>query len=127
MTDDDAGAEATAEHDRVCGTTAGSEPAESVMITTSLRLPKPVMDEVRRRARERGLKPTAIMREWIEAAIADTDEPLPLSVIAAAVARYQQHRKQERAARIALTFEQAPSWDAVGRAERMHEAEKRSR
>ncbi|MET8625541.1 hypothetical protein ABZW30_17640 [Kitasatospora sp. NPDC004669] len=66
--------------------------AESVMITTSLRLPKPVMDEVRRRARERGLKPTAIMREWIEAAIADVDEPVPLSVITAAVAEYQ-HRK----------------------------------
>ncbi|MFF3111812.1 hypothetical protein ACFVSN_21780 [Kitasatospora sp. NPDC057904] len=67
-------------------------PAEAVMITTSLRLPKPVMDEVRRRARERGLKPTAIMREWIEAAIADLDEPVPFSVITAAVAEYQ-HRK----------------------------------
>ncbi|MFJ8476301.1 hypothetical protein [Kitasatospora sp. NPDC094011] len=66
--------------------------AESVMISTSLRLPKPVMDEVRRRARERGVKPTAIMREWIEAAIADLDEPVPLSVITAAVAEYQ-HRK----------------------------------
>ncbi|MGW6918122.1 CopG family antitoxin [Kitasatospora sp. NPDC054939] len=65
--------------------------AESVMITTSLRLPKPVMDEVRRRARARGVKPTAIMREWIEAAIADQEASVPLSVITAAVAEYQ-HR-----------------------------------
>ncbi|MFJ3216203.1 hypothetical protein ACIPLC_09810 [Kitasatospora sp. NPDC086801] len=45
--------------------------AESVMTATSLRLPKPVMDGVRHRARERGLKPTAVMREWTEAAVAD--------------------------------------------------------
>ncbi|MEV6977176.1 CopG family antitoxin [Kitasatospora sp. NPDC093806] len=67
-------------------------PVESVMITTSLRLPKPVMDEVRRRAQARGVKPTAIMREWIEAAVADQDVVVPLSVITAAVAEYQ-HRK----------------------------------
>ncbi|MFI2610154.1 hypothetical protein [Kitasatospora sp. NPDC018619] len=36
------------------------------------------------------MKPTAIMREWIEGAIADLDEPVPLSVITAAVAEYQQ-------------------------------------
>ncbi|MFJ4189071.1 hypothetical protein [Kitasatospora sp. NPDC089509] len=66
--------------------------AESVMISTSLRLPKPVMDEVRRRARERGVEPTAVMREWIQAAIADVDQPVPLSVITAAVAEYQHRR-----------------------------------
>ncbi|MFF2544158.1 hypothetical protein ACFVUY_16515 [Kitasatospora sp. NPDC058063] len=101
MTDNGADLEAIAEYyethelseDEIMSAEPG-EPvaAESVMITTSLRLPKPVMDEVRRRARERGLKPTAIMREWIEAAIADVDEPVPLSVITAAVAEYQ-HRK----------------------------------
>ncbi|MFB7470931.1 CopG family antitoxin [Kitasatospora sp. NPDC056184] len=67
-------------------------PAESVMITTSLRLPKPVMDEVRQRAQARGIRPTAIMREWIEAAVADQEAVVPLSVITAAVAEYQ-HRK----------------------------------
>ncbi len=71
---------------------AEAQPSDSVMITTSLRLPKPVMDEVRRRAQARGVKPTAIMREWIEAAIADQETAVPLSVITAAVAEYQ-HRK----------------------------------
>ncbi|MFD8754260.1 hypothetical protein ACFV0O_25240 [Kitasatospora sp. NPDC059577] len=101
MTDNGAELEAIAEYyethelteDEVMSAEPGERAtADSVMITTSLRLPKPVMDEVRRRARERGLKPTAIMREWIEAAVADLDEPVPLSVITAAVAEYQ-HRK----------------------------------
>ncbi|MGK4583874.1 hypothetical protein [Kitasatospora sp. HPMI-4] len=71
---------------------AEARPADTVMITTSLRLPKPVMDEVRRRAQVRGVRPTSIMREWIEAAIADQEATVPLSVITAAVAEYQ-HRK----------------------------------
>ncbi|MGW3039404.1 hypothetical protein ACWC9T_04980 [Kitasatospora sp. NPDC001159] len=100
------------------------------MIATSLRLPKPVMDEVRRRARERGLKPTAVMREWIEAAVADPDEPLvPLSVIAAAVAEYQ-HRKvepKEDAAGLARHFARARSWEAIGHAERLHRTGKGDR
>ncbi|MFJ9840116.1 hypothetical protein ACIRYZ_06530 [Kitasatospora sp. NPDC101155] len=103
--------------------------AESAMIATSLRLPKPVMDEVRRRARERGLKPTAVMREWIEAAIADVDEPVPLSVITAAAAEYQHLKagSKERTARILRHFERARNWEAVGRAERLHRTEKRER
>ncbi|MFE6053372.1 hypothetical protein ACFQ6N_21660 [Kitasatospora sp. NPDC056446] len=101
MTDNGADLEAIAEYyethelteDEVMAAEQG-EPvaAESVMITTSLRLPKPVMDEVRRRARERGVKPTAIMREWIESALADLDEPVPFSVITAAVAEYRHRR-----------------------------------
>lgn len=71
---------------------AEAQPADSVMITTSLRLPKPVMDEVRRRAQIRGVKPTAIMREWIEAAVADQETAVPLSVITAAVAEYQYRK-----------------------------------
>ncbi|MFJ7246175.1 hypothetical protein ACIQWA_16170 [Kitasatospora sp. NPDC098652] len=101
MTDNGAELEAIAEyyetHELTEDEIMSAEPAEplapeSVMITTSLRLPKPVMDEVRRRARERGVKPTAIMREWIEAAIANVDDSVPVSVITAAVAEYQ-HRK----------------------------------
>ncbi|MBD0691229.1 hypothetical protein [Streptomyces sp. CBMA123] len=107
------------------------------MITTSLRLPKPVMDEVRRRARERGMKPTAVMREWIEAAVADVDEPVPLSVTAAAVAEHQQRRSavaaEGREARgeglsaVEWHFARARSWEAIDRAERLHRAEKRGR
>jgi hypothetical protein len=67
-------------------------PADEVMIVTSLRLPKPVMDQVRERARERGVKPTALIREWVEAALAGQDAVVPISVIMAAVAEYQHKR-----------------------------------
>ncbi|MFJ8429902.1 hypothetical protein ACIQ9P_01230 [Kitasatospora sp. NPDC094019] len=101
MTDNGADVEALAEYyethelteeEIMAAEPAEPVPVESVMITTSLRLPKPVMDEVRRRAGLRGIKPTAIMREWIEAAVADQEAVVPLSVITAAVAEYQ-HRK----------------------------------
>jgi hypothetical protein len=36
------------------------------MVTTSLRLPKPVMDAVRAAADALGMRPTALMREWVE-------------------------------------------------------------
>lgn len=39
------------------------------MITTSLRLPKSVLDQVRERAAAAGLKPTALIRAWIETAV----------------------------------------------------------
>ncbi|GAA1503425.1 hypothetical protein GCM10009677_39160 [Sphaerisporangium rubeum] len=71
---------------------AGPVPAGEVMIVTSLRLPKPVMDQVRERARARGVKPTALIREWVEAALADRDAVVPMSVIMAAVMEYQQKR-----------------------------------
>ncbi|WP_033822669.1 hypothetical protein [Kitasatospora sp. MBT63] len=52
----------------------------------------PVMDTVRRRAAERGVGPTATVREWIEAAVADESAVVPLSVITAAVAEYRHRR-----------------------------------
>ncbi|MFE5585826.1 hypothetical protein [Kitasatospora sp. NPDC056531] len=133
MADDGSEFETIAEYDEAHELTedeiTGAEPAappaaESVMVTTSLRLPKPVMDEVRRRARERGLKPTALLREWVEAATADPDEPVPLSVIIAAAGSYQQ---RERTARMGLHFERARQWAAVDDAERLHHAEKAAR
>ena len=36
------------------------------MITTSLRLPKPIMDAIRAAADEPGIRATALMREWLE-------------------------------------------------------------
>ena len=38
------------------------------MITTSLRLPKSVLDRVRALAADEGVKPTALMRRWVERA-----------------------------------------------------------
>ncbi|MFB9251515.1 CopG family antitoxin [Sphaerisporangium melleum] len=67
-------------------------PVDEVMIVTSLRLPKPVMDQVRERARARGVKPTALIREWVEAALAGQDAVVPVSVILAAVTEYGQRR-----------------------------------
>ncbi|MBP2473949.1 hypothetical protein JOF53_002821 [Crossiella equi] len=45
-------------------------PAEQVMVTYSLRLPKPVMDQVRQLAEAQSRKATALMREWIEQRVA---------------------------------------------------------
>jgi predicted DNA-binding protein len=42
------------------------EPADQVMIVSSIRLPKPTMDRVRDVAAAEGVKPTALMRQWIE-------------------------------------------------------------
>jgi hypothetical protein len=42
------------------------ETAENPMITTSLRLPKNVLDQIRATAAAEGVKPTALMRRWIE-------------------------------------------------------------
>ncbi|GII06130.1 hypothetical protein [Planobispora takensis] len=62
------------------------------MITTSLRLPKPVMDAVRARAAERGVKPTALIREAIVASLADDQAMIPLSVLLAAAEEYSKRR-----------------------------------
>jgi hypothetical protein len=40
------------------------------MVTASLGLPKPVMDAVRA-ADARGMRPTALMREWVEQQVAE--------------------------------------------------------
>ncbi|GAA3169237.1 hypothetical protein GCM10010466_68580 [Planomonospora alba] len=62
------------------------------MITTSLRLPKPVMDAVRIRAAERGIKPTALIREAIVASLADTQAMVPVSVLLAAAEEYAKRQ-----------------------------------
>lgn len=68
-------------------------PLDEVMIVTSLRLPQPVMELLRARATQRGMKPTALIRELIEAEVGVTDvASVPVSVILAAVAEYQLHR-----------------------------------
>jgi hypothetical protein len=46
------------------------EDANDPMITTSLRLPQSVLDHVRLLAAQHGMKPTALIRRWIERACA---------------------------------------------------------
>ncbi|MBG0833247.1 hypothetical protein HS041_36715 [Planomonospora sp. ID67723] len=66
--------------------------APDQMITTSLRLPKPVMDAVRARAAERGIKPTALIREAIVASLADAQAVIPVSVLLAAAEEYTKRQ-----------------------------------
>jgi hypothetical protein len=58
-----------------------------VWVTTSLRLPQPVLSEVRKAAKRRGGKVTAsdVMREWIEAGLAAEHEYADKMVSLAAV------------------------------------------
>jgi hypothetical protein len=42
------------------------DPRDRVMIVSSVRLPKHTMDRVREAAMDQGVKPTALMRRWIE-------------------------------------------------------------
>jgi hypothetical protein len=46
------------------------------MVTTSMRLPKSLLDWVRIQAEEQALKPTALIRQWIEARH-DADRRMP--------------------------------------------------
>jgi hypothetical protein len=54
------------------------------MVTTSLRLPKSLLDEVRRQARARGIRTTALMREWIEARANQTTPTPPEGLLLSA-------------------------------------------
>lgn len=42
-------------------------PTDQIMVISEVGLPKEVMDRVRDAAAEEGVKPTALMRRWIEA------------------------------------------------------------
>lgn len=57
------------------------------MITTSLRVPKPVMDGIRAAAEARGMRATVLMREWIEERLAreseSAEQVVPLSALLA--------------------------------------------
>ncbi|WP_017592121.1 hypothetical protein [Nocardiopsis potens] len=66
------------------------------MVVTSLRLPKPVMDAVRDQAAERGVKPTQLIREWVEErAVAGMElggTAVPVSALLAFVAEHAERR-----------------------------------
>ena len=50
-------------------------PTTDAMVVVSLRLPKHTMDEVRAIASARSVRPTKLIREWIEEHLAGTREP----------------------------------------------------
>jgi hypothetical protein len=54
------------------------DPRDRVMIVSSVRLPKHTMDRVREAAAAQGVKPTALMRRWIEEHLALWEQsPIP--------------------------------------------------
>lgn len=54
-----------------------NEPAVDPMVTTSLRLPVELMQAVRAMAAREGLKPTALMRRWVEEAVSGRSVSTP--------------------------------------------------
>lgn len=66
------------------------EPIAEPMVTYALRLPKPVIDRLRDAARERGIKVSTLMREWLEERLTlqgqDADASVPVSALLALVA-----------------------------------------
>lgn len=45
------------------------QPLSDPMIVTSVRLPKSTLDQIRNEAGHRGIGPTQLIRQWIEAAL----------------------------------------------------------
>jgi hypothetical protein len=60
--------------DEIDKATLDTEITVNPMITTSLRLPKYVLDQVRAIAVRAGLRPTQLMRIWIERALDDLED-----------------------------------------------------
>lgn len=60
------------------------EPLVDPMIVVSLRLPKRTLDEVRAIAAERAVRPTALIREWVEDAISGRGSTAEAGLIRAA-------------------------------------------
>jgi predicted DNA binding CopG/RHH family protein len=67
-------------------------PAAQQSVSVSVRLSGPVLQALRARAEARGVGYTALIRELVEAGLARQDEQVPVSVILAAVAEYQQRK-----------------------------------
>lgn len=64
-------------------------PAEP-MVTTSLRLPRSTMERLRHEARRQGVRPTQLIREWVETALAETTEHDPLIPLSEALSVLRQ-------------------------------------
>lgn len=75
------------------------EEPESVtepMVSYALRLPKPVIDRLRDAARDRGIKVSTLMREWLEERLTlqgqDPEASVPVSALLALVAERSTER-----------------------------------
>lgn len=67
------------------------EPAPEPMVTYALRLPRPVIDQLRAAAQSRSVKVSTLMREWLEERLAvesegSEDATVPVSALLALVA-----------------------------------------
>lgn len=67
------------------------EPAVEPMVTYALRLPQPVIDQLRAAALARNIRVSTLMREWLEERLAtestgDQEATIPVSALLALVA-----------------------------------------
>jgi hypothetical protein len=65
-------------------------------VSTSVRMPWSIMKAVRLAAVRRKMKPTALMREWIEAGLADEmgeEATVPVTILRSAIAEYLASRR----------------------------------
>lgn len=68
-------------------------PGPDPMVTTSLRLPKSVLDQVRAQARQLGVRPTSLIRRWVEAQVFGTeDQYVTRGELRRELARLQQRK-----------------------------------
>jgi hypothetical protein len=77
--------------------------SDEVVIVSSIRLPKPTMDKVRAAAAELGVKPTALIRSWIEEKLGSSDPAAPSAPVLAAWSKvvHQAVREELRSAGLA--------------------------
>jgi hypothetical protein len=74
------------------GTWEEPEPVAEPMVTHALRLPQPVLDQLRSVADSRGLKVTALMREWLEERLARESELGDVTISASALLAFVAER-----------------------------------
>lgn len=72
--------ETTDMSDAVEGARLESDPADDLLVSTSIRLSKRTLDQVRALAKAAGVPATTLMREWIETRVAEGSGSLILSV-----------------------------------------------
>ncbi|WP_157515995.1 hypothetical protein [Nocardiopsis trehalosi] len=73
--------------EEIADSVPNDDAVENPMITTSLRLPRTVMRGLRAAADERGVRVTALMREWLEERLGAEAEAEDVFVSAADVRR----------------------------------------
>jgi predicted DNA binding CopG/RHH family protein len=92
-------------------------PAGQQSVSVSVRFSGQILQALRARAEARGVGYTTLIRELVEAGLARQDEQVPVSVILAAVAEYQQRKASltRAAGRSRPGLPDAPGWEEPGR------------